>query len=171
MEQKRKLAPALSHTQKGDPMLNENELKIISHLRQNSRQSLIDIARKTSIPLSTVYDKIKSHEGSTIKKFTSIVDFPSMGFSIRASVLAKGKSKALREFLARSSNVNSLFQLGGSYDYSIDCIFRYMKEMDSFMERLDELSDRKEVHFVTEELRREDFLNNAEDDETRRETK
>ncbi len=139
-------------------MLSENEMKIISHLRQNSRQSLIDIARKTDIPLSTIYDKIKNHEGSTIKKFTSIVDFPAIGYNIRTSVLIKGRQKPLREFLLTSPNVNSLFQVGGNYDYSADCIFRYMKEMDSFMEKLDTLSSKKEVHFVTEELRREEFL-------------
>jgi DNA-binding Lrp family transcriptional regulator len=140
-------------------MLSENELKIIAHLRHNSRQSLIDIARKTSIPLSTIYDKIKSHEGSTIRKFTSIVDFPALGYNLRANVLIRGRKKELKEFLSASQNVNSLFQLGGTYDYSADCVFRYMKELDSFLERLDELSDKKEVHFVTEELRREDFLN------------
>jgi len=149
-------------------MLSENELKIIAHLRHNSRQSLIDIARKTDIPLSTIYDKIKSHEGTTIKKFTSIVDFPALGFNIRANLLVKGRQKPLRDFLITNPNVNSLFQLGGSYDYSADCIFRYMKELDSFMERLEELAEKKEVHFVTEELRREDFLNLREEDKTRR---
>jgi DNA-binding Lrp family transcriptional regulator len=140
-------------------MLSENELKIIAHLRHNSRQSLIGIARKTTIPMSTIYDKIKSHEGRTIKKFTSIVDFPALGYNLRAHVLIKGRKKELKEFLSANQNVNSLFQLGGIYDYSADCVFRYMKEFDSFLERLDELSDKKEVHFVTDELRREDFLN------------
>jgi DNA-binding Lrp family transcriptional regulator len=152
-------------------MLTDNEMKIISHLRQNSRQSLIEIARKTDIPLSTIYDKIKGHEGSTIKKFTSIVDFPAIGFSIRAAVFAKGKQKKLNEFLMRSQNINSLFRLGGNYEYYADCIFRYMNEMNDFMERLEELSDKKEVYFVTQELRREDFLNPIKIEKTNTEGK
>jgi len=150
-------------------MLNDNEMKIISHLRQNSRQSLIDIARKTDIPLSTIYDKIKTHGQTTIKKFTSIVDFPALGFNIRATVFAKGKQKRLGEFLMTNPNINSLFRLGGDYDYCADCVFRYMSEMNDFMERLEELSDKKEAHFVTQELRREDFLNPVRIEKTTKE--
>ena len=79
-------------------MLSKNEMIILANLRMNSRQSTTNISRKTEIPVSTVYDKIKEHENGVIKKFTSILDFPALGFNIRANVLIKGKKKELKDF-------------------------------------------------------------------------
>ncbi|OGM02091.1 hypothetical protein A3K72_00060 [Candidatus Woesearchaeota archaeon RBG_13_36_6] len=142
-------------------MLSKNEMMILASLRKNSRQSLTKVSKETSIPVSTVYDKIKQHENGVIKKFTSILDFPALGFNIRANVLVKGKKKELRDFLLDSWNVNSVFQLNEGYDFAVDCIFRYMSELKEFMDQLEKMGVKKEVYYVTDELRREDFLNSA----------
>ena len=143
-------------------MLSKNEMMILANLRQNSRQSLANISRNTNIPVSTVYDKIKYHENRVIKKFTLILDFPALGFNIRANVLVKGNKKELRDFLLNNWNVNSVFQLNDGYDFAVDCIFRYMSELKEFIEQLEKMGVKKEVYFVINELRREDFLNSIQ---------
>lgn len=142
-------------------MLTRNEIMILAQLRQNSRQTLSSISRKTGVPVSTVYERVKQHEGTVIKKFTSILDFPALGFNIRAKVLVKGKKKELRKFLTTNKNINSVFEVSGNHNFIVDCIFKYMSEMKDFMEKLDELCKKKEVYFVTNEIKREAFPSEA----------
>ncbi len=129
------------------------EMKILANLRQDARQSLVSISKKTDIPVSTVYEKIKQQESLTIKKYTSLLDFPSLGFNIRAKILVKGDVK---DYLMEHENVNSVFQLNDGFDFAADCIFKHMSEFKSFIEGLDGV--KKEVFFVTDELKREEFL-------------
>lgn len=133
---------------------------ILAHLRENSRQSLSRISKNTNIPVSTIYEKIKQNKDGVIKKFTSILDFPALGYNIRAHVLVKDQ-EGLQDFLMEHKNVNSIFQLNEGYDFAVDCIFRYMSEVKEFMDGLDNLGVKKEVYYVTNELKREDFLNSA----------
>lgn len=133
---------------------------ILAHLRENSRQSLSRISKNTKIPVSTIYEKIKQNKNGAIKKFTSILDFPALGYNIRAHVLVKDQ-KGLQEFLMQHENVNSVFQLNEGYDFAVDCIFRYMSDVKEFMDGLDKLDVKKEVYYITNELKREDFLNSA----------
>lgn len=139
--------------------VKKKDMIILTKLRQDARQSLVNISRQTNIPVSTVYEKIKQNKA--IKKFTSILDFPALGFNIRAKVLVKGDDK-LKDFLLSSENVNSVFQLNDRFDFMVDCIFRYMHEMQGFMQELDKLSEKKEVYYVTKELKREEFFNSVE---------
>ena len=134
---------------------------ILAHLRENSRQSLSKISKGTKIPVSTIYEKIKQNKNGAIKKFTSILDFPALGYHIRAHVLVKD-TEGLQDFLMEHKNVNSVFQLNEGYDFAVDCIFRYMSDVKEFMDELEKLDVKKEVYYVTNELKREDFLNSAE---------
>ena len=142
-------------------MVNKKDMIILTNLRQDSRQSLVNISKKTNIPVSTVYERIKQNENKVIKKFTSILDFPALGFNIRTKVLVKGNKNGLRDFLLNNENVNSVFQLNDGYDFAVDCIFRYMHEMKSFMEQLEKMGVKKEVFYVINELKREAFFNSS----------
>ena len=69
--------------------MKRSEMMIISNLRNNARQSLTRMGRKTSIPISTIYEKIRCYEEGIIKKYTVIVDFGKLGFATRVSMLLK----------------------------------------------------------------------------------
>ncbi|MBS1266724.1 MAG: putative HTH-type transcriptional regulator [Candidatus Woesearchaeota archaeon] len=126
-------------------------MKILGNLRNDARQSLVSISKKTDIPVSTIYEKIKKQEDSTIKRYTSLLDFPALGFNIRAMVLVKGD---LEEYLTNHENVNSVFQLSEEFDFIADCIFKHMSDYTEFIQKL----ENKKVFFVTNELKREEFL-------------
>jgi Lrp/AsnC family transcriptional regulator, leucine-responsive regulatory protein len=147
--------------------LKITDIKIMSVLRKNSRQPLTKISRQTKIPVSTIYDRIKTHEGSIIKKHTSILDFPKLGYNIRLYLLLKSRNRQdMQEFLRKHPNVNSAFLIEGNYDFIIDCIFKEMLDMQNFMELVDKTGIiTKETHFVTNEFTRENFMNGDEKNE------
>lgn len=147
--------------------MKKSELLIISNLRNNARESLTRMGRRTSIPISTIYDKMKYYEEDIIKKYTVIVDFGKLGFNTRVNILLKtGKEyrDKLRDFLVESKCVNSLFKINNDYDFMVECIFKELKEVETFLDRIENefgVTD-KRLHYIVDEIKREGFMSNPE---------
>jgi len=140
-------------------MLKEKELILLTHLRKNSRKSLAKISKESSIPISTLFDTLKRLESSIVLKHTSLIDFSKLGYSFRVNFALSSKNKhELREFLMQSYNVNTLSSLINGYDFYVECVFRDLKEMTEFKEKLEKfgLKDIKE-NFIVEEIKKEGF--------------
>ena len=144
------------------PIVKESDLRIIAELRKNSRQTLADISRKTRISISTIYDRIKFHENKLIKKHTCLVNFHFLGYNIRTNILLKANDKtALREFVGAHPNINSAFEINNDFNFILDCIFADMSEARDFIESLDKVDvEKKQVHYVVDELKSEEFMAN-----------
>ncbi|MFH1181348.1 MAG: Lrp/AsnC family transcriptional regulator [Candidatus Woesearchaeota archaeon] len=144
-------------------MINKKDLLIMSMLRQDARMSLTMMSRKANMPISTIYDKLKVHEGSTIKRHTALVDFAKLGFNARANVTLKvdrADREELIKYLFKIPNVNSVYKISGGYDFMLDVVFRDIREMEDFFEMVEskfKIKD-KQVYFVIDDLRREAFL-------------
>ncbi len=139
--------------------MRKRDMLIISNLRRNARQPLINISRQTRIPVSTLYDKIKRFESTIIKKYTALVDFEKLGFNIRLLILLKIKDEEkFKQFLFKSKNVNSAFRISNGYDVILDCIFKYIKEMNNTIDQIEEFSTDKKVFYVSKVEARENFL-------------
>lgn len=148
-------------------MLSKKELVVISHLRRDCRETLTEMSRKTNIPVSTIFQKIKRSEGSIIKKNTCLVDFAKLGFNTRAKVViqALASSKAeLLSFLLKHQNVNSVYKINNGYDFMIEGIFRNMRELEEFLEMLQEKFriKKQETYFIIDDLKRESFLSDPQ---------
>ncbi len=144
-------------------MLTETELKIISYLRNNSRQSGSLLARKIGIPASTLFDKLHSCEKRFVRKHTSLLDFDKLGFSARVQIVLKvpEESKAIiQDFLLNHGSVNSFYKVNNGFDFLVECIFKNRSEAKDFVEYLQKSFGI--IDFCTfdvlEELRREEFL-------------
>ncbi|MFH1212290.1 MAG: Lrp/AsnC family transcriptional regulator [Candidatus Woesearchaeota archaeon] len=149
-------------------MLKKKDLIFLAHLRENSRASLTKISKKTNIPVSTLFDRLKSQRGNLIKKYTTIIDFEKMGYNCRAKVILKlGKEcrENAKSFLVRHQNVNSVYRINNGYDFMVEVIFSHVKEMEEFLEVLDTKFNvvEKNVYFVIDEIQRENFLSRPED--------
>ena len=146
-------------------MIKKTDLVIISSLRQNARAKLTEMSRKTRIPVSTIFDRIKIHEGGLIKKHTALVDFGKLGYNTRANIILKVKREHrddVREFLMNHPSVNSAFKINNGYDFSIEGIFENIREVEDFIELLeDKFSIKsKQVFYIIDELKKEAFLSN-----------
>lgn len=150
-------------------MKNENkskDLMIVSYLRQDSRVGLTKMSKETRIPVSTIFDKLKTFKQTgLIKKNTSIVSFERLGYGTKALIFfstQKEEREKLAELLGRTHNVNSLFRVNSGWDLVAEVIFANLNEIEDFLETLDgevTLRDKK-VFYILEEFKREEFLSN-----------
>tara|TARA_Y100000310_G_C20610398_1_gene777706 strand:+ start:588 stop:1025 length:438 start_codon:yes stop_codon:yes gene_type:complete len=132
-------------------------------LRADSRMSLTKMSRKTQIPVSTLYERLKSYKAGLIKKHTAIVDFSQLGFSARAKVLLKVEKSdrsSLRHHLMASPFTNGVYKVNNGFDFLVEFIFRNMKELEEHLEYLQENFDMKDTKafYIIDELKEEDFL-------------
>ncbi len=144
-------------------MIANKDLEIISHLRRNARQKLTLLSRKTKIPVSTIYDKIKSHEEGLIVGHTSLINFAVLGFATRANITIKVPREVrdeVKTYLSKHQNINSLFKINNGFDFLMEGIFRHIKDLEDFLEALEakfKVQD-KRVYYIIEDLKREAFL-------------
>lgn len=145
--------------------MKKTDLLIISSLRQNAREKLTEMSKKTRIPVSTIFDRIKTHEINIIKKHTALVDFSKLGYNTRANIILKVKKEDrndIKEFLMKHSSINSAFKINNGYDFMIEAVFRNIKEVEDFIELLEEKFKikAKQVFYVIDDLKKEAFLSN-----------
>ena len=148
-------------------MYNENDLKIVSFLREDSRTSLTRLSKKTGIPVSTIFERLKRKTGNIVKKNTCIIDFSKIGMHARANIAIKTAPSdrvLLKEFLVKNRNVNSLQKINNGFDYMVDVIFSNLKDLEEFCESLDEKFKikTKQIYYVIEDIESEKFLSSPE---------
>ena len=145
--------------------LNNEELLLYTYLRKNARMKLTKISRRTGIPVSTLHEKITKKFPDFIKKYTVIPELDKLGFAARAFLILRVKKelrKEIRDYFMKCHNVNSLFKINNTYDFLIDVIFRDMKGLESFLEKLDERFGvlERNIFYIIDEMKCETFLNN-----------
>lgn len=145
--------------------MKKTDLLIISSLRQNAREKLTEMSKKTRIPVSTIFDRIKMHEGNIIKKHTALVDFGKLGYNTRANIILKvnkNDREAMRDFLMNHHSINSAFKINNGYDFLIEAIFANIKEVEDFTDLLEEKFSikAKQVFYIIDDLKKEEFLSN-----------
>ncbi len=144
-------------------MLSKKELLLMTYLRQNARETLTKLSRKTNVPISTIYDKLKQYENDIIKKHTSLLDFNRLGYTTRATIMLKVDKEIkidIREFLTNSRSINSIFKINNGFDFLLEGVFKEIKELEDFLDRLDEKFKikNKQVYYIIEDIKREGFM-------------
>src|SRR5574341_1739180 len=145
-------------------MIQKRDLLILSELRKDSRKSLTDISRKTKIPVSTIFDQIRTYQGKIISKFTTIINFSLFGFNTRANIILKVEKSSrerLRNFLVKHSRVNSLYRINNGFDFMVECLFYDVKELEDFIRELEDYNTITiKVYYIIDDIKREAFLEN-----------
>lgn len=144
-------------------MLKNSDLKFISELRQNSRETLTNISKRIKIPISTLYDKLKNQQGDIITKHTTLLDFTKLGYNCRANILLKTSREErdkLSNYLKVHPCINNLFKINNGYDFMAEGIFDNVKEMEDFIEEIETnfRLEEKKTHHIIDEIKREEFL-------------
>lgn len=134
-------------------------------MREDARAPLASISKKVKIPISTIFERLKTMKDGVIKKNTAIVDFEKLGYKCRANILLKTKREErdnLKEFLQDNSNVNSIYKINNGYDFSIELIFPDLISMEDFLEEIyDKFPiEAQKVYYIVEDIKREAFLSN-----------
>ncbi len=148
-------------------MLNQKDLAIMSCLRKDSRMKLTKMSRLTKLPVSTIFDRIKFHEGGLIKSHICIIDFSKLGFHARANVMfsvAPEQKNDFRSFIESNEHVNTIYKINNGFDFLAEIVFKNIVEMDSFLDMVEHkfAIRKKEVHYIIDEIKREAFLSEAD---------
>jgi len=145
--------------------MKNKDFQILTELRKNSRAQLKEISKNTTIPISTIFDRLKNGYSSIIKKHTSILNFENLGFNAKANIFLKcnktTKSK-LFNFLRTHPNTNSLYKINNGFDYMVEVIFKNVKELEEFNEEIEESYGikSKQVYYLIDEIIKENFMTN-----------
>jgi len=143
--------------------LTKRDMSLIKCLRENSRMSLTEISKKTKIPISTLYDRLRLQQKQLGLKHTTILNFKDFGFGTKAHIFLKSnitdRSK-LENYLKFNDHVNSLFKSTNRFDFIVEGVFKEVEEVDSFLEDLEKRfpSIQYDTHFIVKDLLRESFL-------------
>ena len=145
--------------------LAKKDILILTNLRNNARMSLTRISKRTKVPISTIYDKLRGRLNNIITKTTALIDFTKLGFNARAKIMIKidkKDRKEAREYLTRHLNINSVYKINNGYDLLVEGIFKDIREVEDFIENLESKYNIKDlkVYYVVEDIKRESFLNN-----------
>lgn len=143
--------------------ITRKDVLLCSRLRENGRETLTRMSKKTGIPVSTLYDRMQIHKGGLIKGFTSIIDFTALGYAVRANLLVKANyydRERIRTFLEGAYCANTVQQLNNAYDFIAECVFRSIDELEAFKKRLYEAGkiEQLDVFIVVSDIKREAFL-------------
>ena len=148
-------------------MLKQKELLILASLRKDARQSLTQISKDLNIPISTIFDTLRMHERTLIRKHTSLIDFSQLGFNTKATIAVKTEIKnreSLKQFLVKHPNVNSLYKTSSDNDFLIEAIFRNINDMENFIETISNGFEiiKKETYYIVDDIKREEFFSDPE---------
>ena len=142
--------------------MNSKTLQLLQHLRENSREKLTTISKKTNIPISTLFDLLKELQSGLVTKSTVLLDFSKLGYHTRAKVFLKvcnENKEKLKNHLELNPNVNTVFKINNNWNLLIETVHKNIKELDNFLEKLEDnynLED-KQIHYLIDEVKREGF--------------
>jgi DNA-binding Lrp family transcriptional regulator len=140
----------------------DKDLILLTHLRRNAREPMASISKKTNIPISTIFDRLKEYERSVILKHTCLLNFKRLGFDLKTHLLFKVRKEereGFGRFLATHSNVNSAFRINNGYDYLVEGVFRNLEDLNGFYEAADRHgAEERSEYFILEDITREAFM-------------
>jgi len=119
--------------------LDSSDLKILSALRTNGRETLTKISRDTGIPISLVFDRLKRMEESIIRRYSCSVDWERLGLKRRVLLLIRMPERLREKALARLANshhINNLWRLGDKCGLAAEAIFLDLRQEERFIEAL-----------------------------------
>jgi len=121
-------------------MVDKLDIEIIKILAKNSRLSIREIASVLKQAHSSIHQRMKRLlEKGVIRRFTVLVDYEALGFSITALILLQVEGAYIvevGEILSKEPNVISVYDITGDYDLAIIAKFKGIHELDVFVKKI-----------------------------------
>ncbi|MBW2999593.1 Lrp/AsnC family transcriptional regulator [Candidatus Woesearchaeota archaeon] len=115
--------------------IDAKDHKIISILRENSRMSIRDIAKKANLRPSTVHQRIQRlKRNNVIEKYTLKLNDQAMGQDFIVFMLVAGKpTEYLNDMFLKHKNVKEVFGVTGEHDLLFKLKFKDVHEFNDFV--------------------------------------
>ena len=105
----------------------EKDKEILREMRKGKRLNVSEIARKLSLPVSTVSDRIRAIEKRYVIKHSSLLNYPKLGYLAHAKLAVRinpEKRQQFVDFLREESCVNSVYHVNSGYDFLVEIVFK-----------------------------------------------
>ncbi len=113
--------------------LDTKDRKIITALKQNSRQTIRDIAKETGIRPSTVHQRItKLRKEGVIEKFTVKLSNTAVGENFIVFMFVSTKTDLSHSFF-QNKHIKEVFGITGEYDLLVKLKFKDIDEFNNFV--------------------------------------
>ncbi|MBL7054859.1 Lrp/AsnC family transcriptional regulator [Candidatus Woesearchaeota archaeon] len=115
--------------------LDDKDHSIIDVLKENSRFTIRDVAKKTKIRPSTVHERIKKlvNKG-IIEKFTLKLNNKAMDENFIVFMLIKGgTTEYINDKIINDGHVKEIFGITGEYDLLLKLKFKDVEEFNDFL--------------------------------------
>lgn len=117
-------------------VMDELDLRLISELTKDARQSSAELSRKLNVSETTIRRRIQHLEAQGIITFTAILDPAKLGYSIVAIIALEvelGKIDEVAGSLASCPNVRYVSLCTGNHDLFIGTWFHSSGELTQFV--------------------------------------
>ncbi len=146
--------------------MNKKDKLLIRVLEKEGKLSSRQLAKKTMIPISTAYRRVKSLEKEgVIKGYRAIIDYektdrpiPLLVFINLEETNKKEKHVPIKEIKEKMKNVDEVYQLfeiqGGDWDMIIKARLEKLKDTNKLVEKIRSIPGIEELSssIVTEEM-------------------
>ncbi|MFH1403321.1 MAG: Lrp/AsnC family transcriptional regulator [Candidatus Altiarchaeota archaeon] len=120
--------------------LDDIDLKIISELREDARQSFRELAGKLGVAEGTVYNHVNNlKKNGIITGFMAQVDYSKIGYDLSTVigiVVKGGHLPEVEEKISREPSVSAVYDVTGQYDAIIVAKFKDRNGLNGFVKKL-----------------------------------
>jgi len=112
---------------------DDKDKKIIRELKEDARQSIRDIAKKTKLRPSTVHERMqKLVRNKVIEKFTLKLDNRQVGENFICFMFVSSE-KEIPAMMFSDPHIREVFGITGEYDLLLKLKFRDVEEFNDFV--------------------------------------
>ena len=100
--------------------MNEKDMKIIAHLRTDARMPLTKMSKKTHIPVSTIFDRLKANDDHFINKHTTLLNVSKLCYNTRANIAStanREERESFKNYVIKHPTANSLSKIKNGFDF------------------------------------------------------
>ena len=119
---------------------DDTDKKILAVLTSHARLSYRQIAKRLSLSVVTIMNRVKALEKSgAIRKYSAILDYSKIGYDIEAIIdirVSKGRELEVDKKLAESPYVFAVYDITGEFDATVLARFPNRKRLDYFVKKL-----------------------------------
>ena len=143
--------------------MNKNDFLIVSELRKDARASVLSMCGSLRLCRITVAQRLKKLQQNIIQKYTALVDFRKLGFSIKlvfSITLASHDKTVFAKYIRGHASLNNFYSTAHGADYLVEMIFQTQQEAEHFLEQLCSAFSiiEQHVYYLDQELVRESFF-------------
>jgi len=144
--------------------LDDKDIKILTHLLTDARQSARQLAHRMGISTVTIISRIKKlQESKVIQGYSARLDHELLGYDYTAIIeikTTKGKMLEIESKIAKQDNVIAVYDITGDADTIVIAKFKDRKSLSIFVKKLSSVPNVENTvtHIVLNTIKEDDRL-------------